>query len=285
MKTIRGHPSTARPFVVSKLPLRPLAAANARWWWRDDIDLVVVALRFVWPPKTSNGMIMITQSPSNKSSEPDQWSYCHTLAYSNGFGKDWSVCGERRITAITYRDKKSNISVVGLGITRYNGFCLFVGWIVCRFLGWDVGIKLISNSETWVAESLTITICIMVEMDSHLMLGCHSHEKVCSRSAAEHSGVLLLMAAGIPRTTLDRGCCHFYGTGAVWRCFHVGCWEKSELVDVGFSFIDSLCYGDPLSLQNAPARPRVIKARLRIGKTNYSKCPILIERRCWWFIL
>ena len=102
---------------------------------------------------------------------------------------------------------------------------VFVCSLVASFVGfWDGMLE--SNSsqiQKPVAESLTITICIMVEMDSHLMLGCHSHQKVCSRSAAEHSGVLLLMAAGIPRTTLDRGCCHFCGTGAVWRCFHLGC--------------------------------------------------------------
>ena len=48
-------------------------------------------------------------------------------------------------------------------------------------------------------------------MVSRLMLGCYSHQKVCSESAAERSGVLLLMAAGIPRTTLDHCCWTFYG--------------------------------------------------------------------------
>lgn len=103
------------------------------------------------------------------------------------------------------------------------------------FLWWDVGIKFISHSKTWVLESLIITICIIVEMVSHLMFGCYSHQKVCSESAAERSGVLLLMAAGIPRTTLDHCCWTLYGEGkgSVWRCFHLGCWETSELFDIG----------------------------------------------------
>lgn len=100
---------------------------------------------------------------------------------------------------------------------------------------WDVGIKFISNSKTWVVEPLSLPFVSSLKWSAIWCLGAIVIRRFVANQlqSAQECCYWWQLAFQERPWTIAVELFTGEGKGSVWICFHLGCWEKSELVDIG----------------------------------------------------